>query len=147
MEEKGFLVLLSFVISFITGSISIPMIVLLIFMISDYILGTAASIKDEQKFDIKKALWGIVKKLCYAVLILLAILVDLLIMEGFKEVGLEISYKAIFAGAATIYCCGVELLSCCRHLITLGAPVPGFLTKFAEFLQEKTEKVMQNENH
>ena len=46
MEERGFLVLIGVVFSFIIDSISIPMVVLLILIILDYILGIAAAIKN-----------------------------------------------------------------------------------------------------
>ena len=49
MEERGFLVLIGVVFSFIIDSISIPMVVLLILIILDYILGIAAAIKNEKK--------------------------------------------------------------------------------------------------
>lgn len=142
MEQKTFLALIGFVVSFITGSISIPMVVLLILIILDYILGIAAAIKDEKKFDLSKAIWGAVKKVGYAIVILFAILVDLLLIQGINEIGWDAPFRAIFSVAATVYLCGIEFFSGCRHLLTLGVPVPGFLVKFAEFLTEKAEKVM-----
>lgn len=142
MEHKGFLALIGVVVSFITGSISVPMIVLLILIILDYILGIAAAVKDEKKFDWSKAIWGAIKKVGYAVVIILSILVDLLLIEGINELGLDIPYRAIFAVAATVYLCGIEFFSGCRHLIALGVPVPKFLVRFAEFLTKKTEEVM-----
>lgn len=145
MEQgtKGFLFLVGVVISFITSSISIPMVVLLILIILDYILGVAAAIKEEKKFDGSKAIWGAVKKVLYAVVIIFAILIDLLLIEGINELGLDVPYKAIFSVAATVYLCGIEFFSGCRHLLVLGVPVPKFLPKFAEFLTKKTEKVME----
>ena len=145
MEQNGFLALVGVVVSFITGSITIPMVVLLILIILDYILGIAAAIREEKKFDWKKAIWGLVKKIGYAVVILFAILVDLLLIQGIVEMGLDIPFRAIFSVAATVYLCGIEFFSGCRHLLTLGVPVPGFLVKFAEFLRDKTEKVMESE--
>lgn len=142
MEQKGFLALIGVVVSFITGSITIPMVVLLILIILDYILGIAAAVKEEKKFEWSKAIWGAVKKVGYAVVILFAILVDLLLIQGINEIGLDVPFKAIFSVAATVYLCGIEFFSGCRHLLTLGVPVPNFLVKFAEFLTEKAEKVM-----
>ena len=142
MEQKTFLALISFVVSFITDSISIPMVVLLILIILDYILGIAAAIKAEKKFDLSKAIWGAVKKVGYAIVILFAILVDLLLIQGINEIGWDAPFRAIFSVAATVYLCGIEFFSGCRHLLALGVPVPGFLVKFAEFLTEKAEKVM-----
>ncbi|NLM72586.1 MAG: phage holin family protein [Clostridiaceae bacterium] len=145
MEERGFLVLIGVVFSFIIDSISIPMVVLLILIILDYILGIAAAIKNEKKFDLSKAIWGAVKKIGYAIVILFAILVDLLLIQGINEVGWEVPFRAMFSVAATVYLCGIEFFSGCRHLITLGVPVPKFLMKFAEFLTEKADKVMDGE--
>lgn len=145
MEQKGILALLGVVTSFIVGSISIPMIVLLLLIILDYILGILAAVKEEKKFDASKAIWGAVKKVGYAIVILFGILVDMLLLQGINEIGLNIPWPAIFSIAATVYLCGIEFFSGCRHLITLGVPVPKFLVKFAEFLQEKTEQVMENE--
>jgi toxin secretion/phage lysis holin len=142
MEQKGFLALVSIVIGFIANSISIPMIILLILMILDYVLGITASVKEERKFDKRIALWGIVKKIGYAVVILFAILVDLLISQGIVALQWDLPYKPIFAIVTTIYFCGLEFFSGCRHLITLGVPVPDFLMKFSNFLKEKSEDVM-----
>lgn len=146
MEQKGFLLLVGVVMSFITSSISVPMVILLILIISDYVLGILAAVKEEKKFDVSKAVWGAVKKVGYAIVILFGILVDMLLLQGINEIGWDISYKAIFAIAATVYLCGIEFFSGCRHLITLGVPVPKFLIKFSQFLTEKTEQVMENEN-
>lgn len=142
MEQKGFLALCSIVVGFIANSISIPMIVLLVLMLLDYILGITASVKEERKFDKRIALWGIVKKIGYAVVILFAILVDLLISQGIVALQWDLPYKPIFAIVTTIYFCGLEFFSGCRHLITLGVPVPDFLMKFSNFLKEKSEDVM-----
>jgi len=142
MEQKGFIALFSIVLGFIANSISIPMIILLILMVLDYILGITAAIKQESKFDKKKAIWGIVKKVGYAVVILLALLADLLIMQGIESIGWELPYKAIFAITATIYFCGLEFFSGCGHLLTLGVPVPQFLIRFGDFLKEKAEGSM-----
>jgi len=146
MEQKGFLALVSIVIGFIANSISVPMVILLALMILDYILGITASIKEQRKFDRSIALWGIVKKIGYAIVILFAILIDLLISQGIDALNWDLPYKAIFAIVTTVYLCGLEFFSGCRHLITLGVPVPAFLVKFSEFLKDKSEKVMDPEN-
>lgn len=144
-QEKGFLVLCSIVVGFIANSISIPMIILLVLMVLDYILGITAAVKTEKKFDKGIALWGIVKKIGYAVVILFAILVDLLLSQGISELGWDLPYKPIFAIVTTIYLCGLEFFSGCRHLIVLGVPVPDFLIKFSNFLTTKAEDVMEVE--
>ena len=71
------------------------------------------------------------KKIGCAIVILFAILVDLLLIRGINEVGWEVPFRAMFSVAATVYLCGIEFFSGCRHLITLGVPVPKFLMKFA----------------
>lgn len=142
MEQKGFIALCSIVVGFIANSISIPMVILLILMLSDYILGITAAVKAEKKFDKSIALWGIVKKIGYAIVILFAILIDLLISQGMTALEWDLPYKPVFAIVTTIYFCGLEFFSGCGHLITLGVPVPNFLIKFSNFLKDKAEDVM-----
>lgn len=142
MEQKGFLALIGIVVSFIANSISIFMIILLVLMLSDYFLGITAEIKKGSKFDKKKALWGIVKKIGYGIVILFAIMADLMILQGIQALGWDMPFKAIFAVASTIYFCGLEFFSGCRHLSTIGVPVPKFLLNFAKFLSTKAEDVM-----
>ena len=143
MEQKGFLALCSIVVGFVANSISIPMIVLMVLMLLDYILGITASVKEERKFDKSIALWGIVKKIGYAVVILFAIFIDLLLSQGISELNWNLPYKPIFAIVTTIYFCGLEFFSGCRHLIALGVPVPKFLVKFSNFLKKKAEDVIE----
>ena len=143
MEQKGFLALCSIVVGFVANSISIPMIVLMVLMLLDYILGITASVKEERKFDKSIALWGIVKKIGYAVVILFAIFIDLLLSQGISELNWDLPYKPIFAIVTTIYFCGLEFFSGCRHLITLGVPVPKFLVKFSNFLKGKAENAIE----
>lgn len=142
MEQKGFIALCSIVVGFIANSISIPMVILLILMLSDYILGITAAVKAEKKFDKSIALWGIVKKIGYAIVILFAILIDLLISQGMTALEWDLPYKPVFAIVTTIYFCGLEFFSGCGHLITLGVPVPNFLIEFSNFLKDKAEDVM-----
>jgi len=142
-HEKGFVALVSIVIGFIANSISIPMIILLILMLLDYVLGITAAIKEEQKFNRSIALWGIVKKIGYAVVILFAILIDLLISQGIDTLNWDLPYKPVFTIVTTIYFCGLEFFSGCGHLITLGVPVPKFLVKFSNFLKKKAEDVIE----
>ncbi len=142
MEQKGLLALLGIVVSFLANSISIPMIILLILMVSDYFLGIIAAIRQDKKFDKGLAIWGIVKKIGYGFVILFAVLADLLIIQAVQAFGWELPFKAIFAIAATIYFCGLEFFSGCRHLLVLDVHVPNFLIKFSTFLSEKAEAVM-----
>ena len=142
MEQKGFLALCSIVVGFMANSISIPMIILLVLMILDYILGITAAVKTEKKFDKSIALWGIVKKIGYAVVILFAIFIDLLLSQGISELNWNLPYKPLFTIVTTIYFCGLEFFSGCGHLITIGVPVPKFLIKFSNFLKNKVEDVM-----
>lgn len=147
MEQKGFLLLAGIMVSFITSSISVPMLVLALLMLSDYFLGIGDSIKTGKKFDKVFAIWGAIKKLGYAFVVLFAILADLLINQGLNGFGYELHWKAVFSVVVTIYLCGIEFFSGCKHLEALGVPVPKFLIKFGTFLQEKSESIMEEKGN
>lgn len=145
MQIKYQMALFAIVGTFVMQSISIPMIILGIFAISDYFLGMLASIKTGKVFKLSTAIWGAVKKLCYGLVILLAILIDLLITNTLGGMGIALPFKPIFSTIVTIYLCGIELASCFRNSAMIGVPIPKFLMTFAKFLQVTTEKMIPSE--
>lgn len=117
----------------------IPLIVLLGVMIADYVSGMIkAWIKAElsSKIGIK----GIVKKLCYALVIIVASCVDWLIATGLTAVGTEIKRTYYFGILVTIWLIINELISILENLSQIGVPLPGFLSKIVKRLKSSVEK-------
>ena len=102
------------------GTLAVPMLVLLGVMLLDYITGMIkAYIRAElnSKFGIK----GILKKLCYMVMVAVGAAVDYLLRGAVIGAGITLDVKLFFV---TVWLTINELISVMENLAAIG--VPGF---------------------
>ena len=117
----------------------IPLIVLLGVMIADYISGMIKAWINAE-LSSKIGIKGIVKKLCYALVIIVASCVDWLIATGLTAVGTEIKRTYYFGILVTVWLIINEMISILENLSTIGVPLPGFLNKIIKRLKSSVEK-------
>lgn len=116
------------------GTLTVPMLVLLGVMLLDYITGMIkAYIRAElnSKFGIK----GILKKLCYMVMVAVGAAVDYLLRGAVIGAGITLDVKLFFGLLVAIWLIINELISVMENLAAIG--VPGFprLSKLLERLK------------
>lgn len=105
------------------GTLAVPMLVLLGVMLLDYITGMIkAYIRAElnSKFGIK----GILKKLCYTVMVAVGAAVDYLLRDAVIGAGITLDVKLFFGMLVTVWLTINELISVMENLAAIG--VPGF---------------------
>ena len=105
------------------GTLAAPMLVLLGVMLLDYITGMIkAYIRAElnSKFGIK----GILKKLCYMVMVAVGAAVDYLLRGAVIGAGITLDVKLFFCMLVTVWLTINELISVMENLAAIG--VPGF---------------------
>ena len=105
------------------GTLAVPMLVLLGVMLLDYITGMIkAYIRAElnSKFGIK----GILKKLCYMVMVAVGAAVDYLLRGAVIWAGITLDVKLFFGMLVTVWLTINELISVMENLAAIG--VPGF---------------------
>lgn len=113
---------------------AIPIMILIVVMVADYISGMAkAWIID--KIDSKIGLIGIVKKLSYMLVVVVAACVDWLIGSGLIAVGVEFERSYYFGVIVTIWLIINELISILENLNAIGVPLPSFLGKVVSHLK------------
>lgn len=117
----------------------IPLIVLLGVMIADYVSGMIKAWINAE-LSSKIGIKGIVKKLCYALVIIVASCVDWLIATGLTAVGTEIKRTYYFGILVTVWLIINEMISILENLSTIGVPLPGFLNKVIKRLKSSVEK-------
>lgn len=117
----------------------IPLIVLLGVMIADYISGMIKAWINAE-LSSKIGIKGIVKKLCYALVIVVASCIDWLIATGLTAVGTEIKRTYYFGVLVTVWLIINEMISILENLSTIGVPLPGFLNKVIKRLKSSVEK-------
>ena len=105
------------------GQLAAPVLVLLCMMVIDYVTGMIkAYIRAElnSKFGIK----GILKKLCYMVMVAVGAAVDYLLRGAVIGAGITLDVKLFFGMLVTVWLTINELISVMENLAAIG--VPGF---------------------
>ena len=123
---------------------AIPITVLIIVMLIDYISGmTKAWITSE--LSSKIGLRGIIKKLCYLLVVCVAAVVDWLITSGLKNIGVQVVATYYIGVIVTVWLIINELISILENLGAIGVPLPAFLTKLVKRLKSEVDKNNEKE--
>lgn len=141
-EAKGFIALVAAVFGYLYKSINELVVVLMLFILMDYILGILEAFKTQKKFDKWVAFWGILKKLLYGFLLIVAFLVDYIIIYFSTKIGIKLPVASLFGIAALAYLLGTEGFSIIKHFLVIGVPAPPFLLKFFGLLKDEAGKIV-----
>ena len=88
----------------------------------------------------KIGLKGIVKKLCYMLVVVAAACVDWLVISGLGLIGIEYDHSYYFGVVVAIWLIINELISILENLSAIGVPMPGLLQKVVNKLKNTVEK-------
>lgn len=117
-------------------------------MVLDFISGMIASAKEaiehpddpDKGWSSKKGLIGLMKKFSYILTVFVAILVDILLINAGKYIGVDVRMKTFFGLLVTVWFILNEALSILENAGRIGAKIPGFLLKLIATLKKKVEK-------
>lgn len=128
------------------GAISVPVVVLLIMMVVDYLTGmTAAWMRGE--LSSKVGAKGILKKVGYMALIVVAAGVDYLIWAGVAAVQVDIGYKMWFGLLVAVWLIINEMISILENLSRMDVPLPDFLVKAIEKAKNSIDTKKKEDKH
>ena len=142
MEGKNMRAVFSAALAVLTnylGIVAIPIIVLIISMIVDYVTGMAAA-WCHAELSSRKGAKGIVKKVSYLALVVAAMAIDWLIYCGLNQIGINMSYSVFFAVLVAVWLIVNEIISILENLSRTGVPIPKFLTKIIEKIKITVEE-------
>lgn len=120
------------------GALFIPLAVLIAVIIMDYCTGMIKA-WITKTINSNFGLTGIIKKLCYLLVVCVGGVVDWLIGEAFLKAGIE--YQSVFfiGLLVVIWLIINELISILENLATIGVPLPAFLLKVVSRLKVAAE--------
>lgn len=121
------------------GIVAVPIIILVIAMVIDYITGMLSAWFNAE-LSSKKGIRGIVKKVSYLALVSVAMIVDWLICCGLQQINVDIKYSVFFAVLVAVWLIINELISVLENLSRMGVPIPNFLKKIVNRLKNTVEK-------
>ena len=137
MEHKGLQAVLTAAVTAFAvyfNALAVPLIVLLVMMIIDYISGMSAAWR-EGTLNSKKGVDGIIKKVGYMALVAVAMGVDYLIFTGFAAVNVSVGFEMLFGILVAVWLIINEMISILENLSRLGVPIPAFLSKVVKKLK------------
>lgn len=122
-----------------TRVILIPLALLIVMMSVDYISGiSAAYIRGE--LSSKVGLKGIVKKVGYIGVVIVAAVMDWVCYSGLKGVGVDIEMSYYLGLIVTIWLIINECISVLENLGEIGVPLPPFLMRAINKLKKHIEE-------
>ncbi len=115
----------------------------LILNVLDYLTGTIkAKIKKQENSN--KGLLGIIKKICYWILISVAFLISYLLVDIGNCININLEFVMLF-GWFTVVCLIInESRSIIENLIEIGIKVPSFLKKGLKVYNDIVEKTFDS---
>lgn len=141
-SEKTFKAFLSAVAAGLlayTKVILVPLALLLIMMIVDYISGMSKAYINGE-WSSKVGFRGIVKKVGYMGVVIVAAVMDWVIYSGLKGVGIDIKMSYYLGLIVVIWLLINECISVLENLGEIGVPLPAFLIKGIKKLQKGIEE-------
>ncbi|MCR1961045.1 holin [Thomasclavelia cocleata] len=94
----------------------------------------------------KVAMIGIIRKMCYWVLILVAFLIPIIFQEIGSVIGIDFSVTIILGWFVVASLIINECRSILENLVEAGCQVPNFLIKGLEVTAKKLEEIEEKEN-
>ena len=116
----------------------VPLTVLIIMMIFDYVSGMASAWVTKE-LSSRIGAMGIVKKVCYLLVVAVGMVVDYIIQAVGTPLGLELAGYSIFGLLVIVWLILNELISILENMKEIGVPLPGFLLKMVDKLKSQTE--------
>lgn len=121
------------------GALLPVLLVLLAVMVLDYITGMVkAGISGT--LNSTRGWQGLLKKLMYAVTVAIAMVADYLLYIGGSQIGIDMHENAYFGTLVSIWLIINECISILENLSEIGVPMPGFLGRILQRVQDKVDE-------
>lgn len=121
------------------GLLALPLSLLVICNVADWVTGLMAASYSETAVTSKKSLKGITKKIAMYFLVFVGFILDLLIIYATESLGIDLVLPNVVACIVATWLVLHELLSITENCLALGIEVP-FLKPFIALIKGKVEK-------
>lgn len=121
------------------GVLAIPVVILIMCNIMDYITGIAAGPSRGQKIDSYKSFKGIWKKVCMWLLIVIGALIDWLLISTGQTLGIQIPFNFIISIVVAVWLVFNEIISILENMVDIGINLPPFLMPLVKNLKKQVE--------
>lgn len=128
-------------LSSILGIMYIPVLLMVICNIIDYITGLAAAkYRTDGGISSYKSMKGITKKIMMWLLVVVGAIIDQLLAYGAVTLGFAMPFTFLVACIVAIWIICNEIISILENMIDIGVGVPGFLLPLIKNIKKQAER-------
>lgn len=142
---KGLIALVSAAVAAYFRVLMAPLLVLIVVMILDYISGISAA-WEKRELSSRVGIVGIVKKVCYLLIVAVGIVIDYLISMLGSQFGVVVVNVHFVGLLVIIWLIVNELISILENTDEMGLPVPPFVKAILARLKKHTEEIPEAVN-
>ena len=121
------------------GVLALPVLLLVVGNVTDYITGILASQYREEQVSSYKGIRGIYKKVGMWILIFVGWIMDMLINYTVQYIGLTIALPYIVATVVAVWLICNEIISILENMIDMDVAIPPFLMPLAQMIRGQVE--------
>lgn len=122
-----------------SGVLAVPVLLLVLCNLIDYVTGLLASKYRHQKITSYKGIRGITKKVCMWLLVVVGVVVDELLMYASKTTGILLPFTFLVACIVAVWLVCNELISVLENINDIGVELPPFLHSVIKNLKSQVE--------
>lgn len=132
-------------VSSFLGVLYVPVMLLVLFNVIDYITGLCAAKNRGQKISSYQGIHGIAKKVAMYLLIMVGWGIDMLLISTGELLGVSSPFKFAIACVVAVWLVLNEALSILENMVDMGVPMPPFLKPLIERIKTKIEEQAEEE--
>ena len=121
------------------GALAIPVLLMILSNLVDYVTGLIASKYRDEPINSYKSFRGIAKKICMWLLVIVGALVDQLILYAGNTVGIKLPFTFLIACVVAIWIVCNEMISILENVKDIGVKLPPFLLPLVENVKKQVE--------
>lgn len=137
---KAVVTTITSLLSAILGVLYIPVLLMVLCNIIDYITGLIAAVyREDEKISSYKSMKGIAKKVCMWLLVVVGSVVDNLLLYASHTIGMTLPFSFLVASIVAIWIVCNELISILENMIDIGVKIPKFLMPIVKLIKQQAE--------
>ena len=136
---KGIFASIMGVLNSIFGVLAIPVVLMVVCNVIDYVTGILASKFRGQEISSYKGIKGITKKIGMWLLIIVGAIIDELLTYSVVQLGLVMPFTFMIACVVAVWIICNELISILENLKDMEVPLPDFLMKLTKNIKSQIE--------
>lgn len=127
-------------LSAILGILALPVILMVICNLVDYITGLLASPYRKEDINSYKSMRGITKKICMWLLVVVGAVIDQLIIYAATTIGYTEPFTFLVACIVAIWIICNEIISILENITDMGVAVPKWLKPIVERIRSQMDE-------